>query len=528
MGTTMDRVATLPAASPVEGLLITFFANRRKLLWVPALIFAAAVLIALVTPARYVIESEVLVTLGSEYNYRPPAGEQAGVSQALDRDHTMHTEALIMGSPDLHRDTLRIVGLDRLYPKYLHPGLLSRTVSGLKDGVGEALAALGLAGPPAPKADPLEFALKEFEAALTFDVPKNGSVITVTFRHKDAEIGAEALNTMLALYIERRGALYRDDQSEIVARQVAVTKAALSDADAKLAAFRLSHQVGGFEARRDILLKRRGELETDRTDAQSQAAQLSARLAGVTRQLAQVPQNVTSAREVDSEARLSPGRTSMEQLRAEYAHALTQYRPDAPLVTALRAQIEAREGDLAATRGDRTATMVRTAQNPAWLDLESDRLKSETGLAVQRARLAQDDAHLGELGAEIAALDASEQELSELELQQTLAQSTYSSATKTLEDRRVIDEVERAKRPTARILQPAVPPVSPSPLRKLVVAAGALLALLGLAGATLVAHAFGRTYWRPEALESDFGIAVIAVVRQLPPAPGARRAAQPG
>jgi uncharacterized protein involved in exopolysaccharide biosynthesis len=514
----MEHVASRPPAPVIEGLLITFFANRRRLLLVPAAVLAASLLAALVVPVRYTIEAQALVALGPEYTYRPQAGEPATVGQALDHDQTMHTESAILASPDLHRATLRAIGVDRLYPKYLEPpGLVAR----LRGGVTALAALVGLASAtPAAPPDPVDLALNEFESALTYDVPKIGSVITVTFRHKDAKLGAEALNTLMALYIQRRADLFRDEQSDIVARQVQVTKAALDDADAKLAQFKLAHQVGGFQAQRDILLHRRGEMQSDRNDAQSQAAQLAVRLDDLVRQLAKVPQDLASGRETDFEQRLSPARSSLEQLRAQYANALVQYRPDAPLVLSLKAQIAAREADVAAGRRDASPTIVRTGQNPTWLSLQDDRLKTETNLAVQKTRLAEDDQHLADLTASINALDASEQELARLELTRTVAEDTYRAANKTLQDRRVTDEVEDHRRATVRVLQPAVPPLYPPPIRRLIVAAGAMLAVFGLAGATLLAHAFGRTYWQPEALEQDFGIAVLAVI---PEGAGERR-----
>jgi uncharacterized protein involved in exopolysaccharide biosynthesis len=525
----IERTLSRPPASALEALLITFFANYRRILWVPGAVIAIAVIAAVLLPTRYPIEAQVLVTQGPEYTYQAPAGEPATVSQSLDHDQVMHTEATILESADLHRATLRAIGVDRLYPDYVHPGLMARlsgAVHGAIDGL-ESLVGLGSGVARLPP-DPVNLALREFESALSFDIPKIGSVITITFRHKDAALGAQALNEMLTLYVQRRAELFRNDQSAIVAKQVEITKAALTTAETKLADFQLSHKVGGFEAQRDILLRRRGELQTDRADAQSQVAQYQVRLAGLTQQLSRIAPTVTSGRDTDFEMRTSPARSSLEQLRAQYANAQVQYRPDAPLVQALRAQIAAREADVAATRDDKSATTIRTSQNPTWLSLQDDKLKSETNLSVQKTRLEQDDQHLTGLGSEIAALDESEEQLAQLQLERTVSEDAYRSATKILDDRRVIDAVEAQRRPTARVLQPAVPPLYPAPLRRLVLGAGVILAIFALLATTLLMHAFSRTYWLAETMELELGIPVIAVIRELPVRTAAKQLPKPG
>jgi uncharacterized protein involved in exopolysaccharide biosynthesis len=524
----MERSLSRPPASALEALLVTFFANYRRILWVPGTVLALALIGALLAPTRYPVEAQVLVTLGPEYTYQPPAGEPTTVGQSLDHDQVMHTETAILQSGDLHRATLRAVGLDRLYPDYVHPGVIARLMNGLQGAIAWLGSLIGLdSGVARLPPDPVNLALREFDSALSFDVPKVGSVITITYRHKNPQLAAAALNELLTLYIQRRAELFRNDQSAIVAKQVEIAKAALTQADSKLADFQLRHKVGGFQAQRDILLRRRGELQTDRADAQSQAAQYQVRLAGLTQQLARIAPTVTSGRDTDFEMRTSPARSSLEQLRAQYANALVQYRPDAPLVLALRAQIAAREADVAATRDDKSATTIRTSQNPTWLGLQDDKLKSETNLSVQRTRLEQDDQHLAELGAEIAALDESEEQLGQLQLERTVSEDAYRSATKILDDRRVIDAVEAQRRPTARVLQPAVPPLYPTPVRRLVIGAGIVVAIFALLVTTLVTHAFSRTYWLPETMELELGVPVIAVIRELPVA-ATKRLSKPG
>jgi uncharacterized protein involved in exopolysaccharide biosynthesis len=215
-------------------------------------------------------------------------------------------------------------------------------------------------------------------------------------------------------------------------------------------------------------------------------------------------------------------------LQAQYSRALEQYQPGAPLVQSLHAQIEARRADLVQARGDRSATSISTSQNPAWLTLQDDKLKSETDLAAASSRLEQDTLHLSEIGDEVTKLERSEQELGQLQLQQAISEETWRNATKTMEDRRVADEVEARRRPTVRVLQPAIPPISAPPQRVVILGAGIVLALFGLLGATLLAHAFGRTYWQSEALEQDFGIAVLANFPDLSPdavGPGFAKAA---
>ena len=69
-----------------------------------------------------------------------------------------------------------------------------------------------------------------------------------------------------------------------------------------------------------------------------------------------------------------------------------------------------------------------------------------------------------------------------------------------------------ATRPQLRVVEPPRPPALPRPLRKLIVIGGLLVSALVIAGVTLMSHFFRSIYLRPEALELDTGLPVLASV----------------
>ena len=506
---------TLAAAdeTPFRTLLIAGFAYKRRVLITAATILGLACAAAAVMSSKYSAHASLLTLLGTEYTYRPLAGQASTSNGALEREEVLQTEIEILGSDDLHRALIRRVGLARLYPDYVEgPGFFKAAISFVLDlptRVADALTGESRGKTPL---DPVELALLDFNAAFSAVPVKAGNSIELTFTHKDPAIAAETLNTLDEMYLDRRRTVFNDQQSALVEAQVAKLKDALNGADARLADFRLANGASAFATRREIVLHAQGDAEKDAQEAESAVGQGEAKLATLQGQLKSLPADVRSGSDTDLDQRLTPIRASLDSLRAKQAELLTSYRPDSVSVRAIQAQIAAREAELTSKRRDLAPSGYHYAQNPLREGVGGDLLHAQADLDAARARRAHAQAVQQDLATQIRTLDENERQLDQLERQRQVAEDAYREGAKVLEERRITDEIESRKQASVRVLQPATVPIKPRPTRKLVVLGGAMFALLSGMGTVLLLNLARRSYLTPDELERDLGVAVLACV----------------
>ncbi len=504
--------------APFGGLLIAAFTYKRRMLVTALAVLGVALALAAVMKSKYAAHASLLALLGTEYTYRPLAGQTATSNGALEREEVLRTEIEILESDDLHRALIRRIGLRRLYPSYLEPPGLAASAITFVLGLPSRLAGAvtGEAREKAPL-DPVELALVEFDASFSAVAVKSGNSVELTFTHADAGLAAEALNTLTALYLDMRRSVFSDQQSALVEAQVGKLRDALAAADARLAEFRMAHGASAFQTRRDIVLHAQGDAEKELQDAVSAVGQGEARVTALQAQLAHLPPDIQSGQDTDIDQRLSPLRSSLDTLRAKEAELRTSYRADSAPVQAVREQIAAREAELAAKSRDRTPSGFHRARNPLHESVEGDLLRAQADLDAARVRHAHARAALQDLDAQLRALNEQERQLDQLDRQRGIAEDAYRAAARILEERRITDDVEARKQASMRVVQPATVPIRAKPTRKLVALAGLVLALFSAAFAAILSNLARESYLTEGELERDLGVAVLAAVPEREP-----------
>ncbi len=493
------------------------WADRRRIRRAMAATLALAALLAVLVPARYVTSSSLVVLLGSEFTYRPEAGTAQNVSSALGADQIMKAEVEILGADDLHEATLRRVGLDRVYPGFDDPpGPLARLAAAIAGLPRAACEAVGLPVPALRDIDPVSLAVaRRFDTDLVVEAAKDANVLTVTFRNRDPEVAAEVVNTLVALYLERRHALYGDVQSATVQTQVRTLSDTLGQADAALAAFKASHDIDSFGLQRDLLLHRRDDLARALADSDASRAQLSARAASIARQLASTPASVRGYTEDDPDSRAATLNAGLQDLRGRAADLATRYLPDSRVMQDARAQVAAREAELARLRADRSASVQRQTRNPTLDALSLDGDRAGTDLRAETARGAALAADARAVAAALHELGDSDEALQQLERRREVADSAFRASAKVLEDRRMVEAVAAERATNVRVIQPARVPLRPRRLTLPILAAGVVFSLLAGAGTAVLSDATRPGFLSPEQVERRLGLPVLACIPEL-------------
>ena len=501
---------TLPS---VREMLTIVFKDRRRILWSAGITFALACAIAAALTPKYEATSSLLVTLGSEYAFRPEAGASSAVNSTLDRDQILKSEIEILGSSTLHAAAIRRVGLERIYPEYLEePGLLARMHTAVMDFFKAVEEAAGMEQKKDRLIDPEDLAVEELDRHLGIVALKDGNVIEASFKHKDAQVAADVVNALVMLYLERRGKIYEDIQSPMVNDRAGEARENLEAASRRLAAFKSANGISNYDTQREILLRQRGDLADDERRGATAIAQLSRRLDSIKAQLASLAVNLVQYSDVDADARVSTLRTSIQDLRGKEIELLNRYEADSRPVTEIRVRIGGLESELKRIAADKTPSSYRLGRNPTYDALDLDRLRTETDLRAELAHRDEDVKQLGRLDDALARLRDGELELQSLELQRSVSEEAYRSTVKLLADRRIMEDIAARKIANVRVIEAAQPPIRPKSLALLIVVAGVMMSCLVAAAVAALSEHSRRGYLSPEKLERSLGIPVLVSV----------------
>jgi uncharacterized protein involved in exopolysaccharide biosynthesis len=179
--------------------------------------------------------------------------------------------------------------------------------------------------------------------------------------------------------------------------------------------------------------------------------------------------------------------------------ALTTYR-GSPAYDSAKTEMLKTEGEIARMRSTQ-AFAVQQDVNKAQAELRGNVASRD---AIQ--------AQLTDIRAQLAAVNADESQLHELERNRAVIEDSYKAIAKVATDRRVIEDVDAKRESSVRVVETPRVPESPRPIRTLILLAGALLGIvLGIA-VSIISRFFHGVYLRPEALEVDTGLAVLAVI----------------
>jgi uncharacterized protein involved in exopolysaccharide biosynthesis len=493
----MSETLALPPRLMMRDLLLTAFTQKARVFLIFFCIMALSVAIAVIVQPDYKAKSSLLVLLGTEHTFRPAAGQQFVNSGGVDAEQVLRTEASILGSDDLHRTVIREIGIEKMYPKlFVKAGPVQKWFDDTRRFLTDTLGTTEKTA-DTESAEPMVRAVDTFARNLTITVDKKSSVIGLDFTNPNKTVSADALRVLEVQYFVLRAKLYGDVQAPIVRVQQEVVRKQLADADAALQAFKKEHDISNFSERRAILLKQQGDQETALTKSEATIAEQTARLTQLNQQLGAASGSKKGA---PNAASALQGMVQAYQQRQEDAQ--TRYR-GSPAVDEARRQMLERETDIARMQ----ATQAYGVQ--------TDRNRTEADL---RSSLAGHDAIAGQLTAlnrQVSSLDADESNLHQLERNRAILEDNYRAVTKILDERQTVESVEANRESSVRVIQPPRVPALPQPTRRLILLAGVIVSMLLSIGSILMSHFFRAIYLRPEALEMDTGLTVLASVPEL-------------
>jgi uncharacterized protein involved in exopolysaccharide biosynthesis len=217
-------------------------------------------LIVMQTP-QFESTALLLVKVGRELMYTPQVGDQPSMS-SRDKATVINSEVAIMRAEPVIAGVVKSVGMAKLYPD-----------------LGEELAASAGDADAQHTNDVLEAkAVARLREALVVLALPEADILQVSFRHPDATIAKDTVNSLIDRFTEAHlGAFSEPETVRFLDEQVTSYRSSLEAAEDNLREFELAHPVFAEEAPGAALAKRNEELraQIDAIDAQLTQVKMS-------------------------------------------------------------------------------------------------------------------------------------------------------------------------------------------------------------------------------------------------------------
>jgi uncharacterized protein involved in exopolysaccharide biosynthesis len=345
-------------------------------LWLMIVIFLAVFAIGvagvlMLSKKTYTAYSSVYAGVGQEYVYQPRVGT-AERGQAPEGDQVAQSEAAILGSADVKRRVIDVLGADYIL------------------------------GPAKKAGDRTAAALKALDAGLGVQAVVGSPVITLSYEANDPAKAARILNAVVEQYLVQRRTIFQDRATPAIAAQREAFEDELADADRAYEAFLHSNAIGDFATAKATLAATYQTVFADTLAQRAQLNQTSQRLATLEAQLAQQPAEVVLQQDLNISAQ-----DQILQLRTQRENLLSRYTEDAQPVKDIDDQI-ARLQAYVATGTTVGPKEIRTGPSTIFTEIETTRINT----AAERDSIA---ARLAVLNGQLADIRARQARLTELE-----------------------------------------------------------------------------------------------------------------
>jgi uncharacterized protein involved in exopolysaccharide biosynthesis len=366
----------------------------------------------------------------------------------------------------------------------------------------------------------LQRAAIQFQKDLVIENIPQSNVIKLTLRNGDRDMAAEALNRLVAAYLDRRRGIFEQASQGSVDRQMRAIRQQLAQLDSQIAAISMAHGFADFQPEVAGVQAQQLALKAQIQTIDQQLAERLGRLSMLDKNSADVP----AVTELSADTVRSQQADSLEQtlasLQSQRRDAAAQYVDGSPIVAELDRRIAQVQADLAAAP-QQELNAVRRGINPVHQDIDTQLRSSQADVAGLRRSRAQARASLVQTSNRLNELMQVGPEYRELLRQRTLLEDSATALAKQAEQAQLADSVSRSQA-NVRVLQAAAPPLTGYTGRPLMILAGVLVGSIAAAAVTVLSVTLSQSMLTPNDVEQKLATPVVLTVSADPTAePGA-------
>ena len=495
----MNRRQSTSPDMTFRDVTLAMFRHRKKAAAVFLTVMTATVLITLATPKSYLSEAELFVRLGRENAMLDSAatlGENSVVAVPMSRDNEINSIAEMLSN----RAILETV-TDELGPPVILEGLPSiSTVEGEAEGVaywleqagkqvrqwcfGTLDAIRGLVS--TSDLTDREMAIEHLEKGIEVEPVRNTNVVLVSYEAKQPELAQKVVTSVVDTYLEQHVRFNRTQGShDFFAEHTERLDKEVKRLEGELRELKTTTGLASVEQQRSQIVSRIGRLEDDLLAVESARSEAAARIAGLRKQLEGLP------KEQVTETATGIGNNGTDMIREQFfalqvkeKEAAAKYTPLHPRLTAIREELAEAERILATQ--EQTRTQITTAPDVTYEQVRSVLVAEEPNLTALEAKRHLLASQLDDVRESLAALNANETRIGQLQREIELCEADYRKYAMNLEQTRIDEAMERQRMSNISVVQPAsMKPRPVRPRKALNMAIGLIAALFAAFGVAL-------------------------------------------
>lgn len=463
----------------LRDILTVFFKHKTAILTVFFVTAATAATAAFILPPTYEATSTLLIKIGREHIYRPEVGA-INPTLVVDREATINSEVRIATSRDLVQRTLEALTVREVYP--------------MSEG------------------DTVNEAILKAQDKLTVKQDKNSNVIEINFQHKNPEVAAKFVNTLVDFMKEKHLRIFSDPNASFLEKQVESYKQKLQESNSNLESYKKQNGLSSLGEERHLLLEHLKEMDVALKSVQRDTLGQRQRLLSLEKQQANIPEHISLSSITEEHHPLDNAKTSLLEFRRKEQELLTKYTESSRFVTEIRKQIAMVEIFIREQEAQ-SADRVTKGKNPVYQQMEIEVYQATANLQGLSSKEHEIKEQISQLQTKLAHLDGHERALAALELQVSTDRNNYEMYSRKAEEAGISEEMDRLKMANISVIQPAFVPIKPvKPNKALTILSGLVVGCLaGIAFGLLLEYMEGG-YTRPEQLERDLKVPVLTSV----------------
>ena len=440
----------------------------------------------------------LLYKLGREYLYVPDAEDATPGVRAPDPGDLMQiigAEMQIVVNRELRRRFIEEFGVGRIFPG------------------------------ATPENLPIDTAMEALRSIVTVGLIPNSLMVELRVRHGDPAIAAEMANRLVDLYLERRGAVFVQRDSDYFRARLETARRDADQLDAQIRELLDGVDPLVFETNREILVGRQATIQTEIAALETSIASLLTRREKLEENIASLNATVVEYRTVERNPVIVEAEARIIALQAQQTATIASLGAAHPTVRATAREIE-ELSKIIERQPTEIETGGRMGVNPARQRDEialSDANVELSELEARRAHLLRESEANAEALARVAAISS---ELTTLQRAVELQRNEVAQYDARLRDSLSQETQGRNSLGSVRILERAEPPITPIGAPKLVRLIVAILfgGVIGLAAGVL-SYLVRPTILTPHMLERRLGAPALAEIQWLRRGRGALRKA---
>jgi uncharacterized protein involved in exopolysaccharide biosynthesis len=497
----------------LRDVLFVLFWHRTTILLIACAVFVGVLVGLFLWEESYEARASILVKLGRQgmtlNAVLPPSSQQSGIPVGV-RKEDVNSEIEIFQNRALIEQVVTKLGPEFFFPESQPPEALipwvkymvKQGLGKVRKGITEVLIAVDLK--------------TRIQEGLSAKAIRDSDVIEVIFKWGAPELAQAALESLVALYLERHVETHRSSEAPaFLHKQVETIKARLQGSEEKLEALKQKQRITNFGDQQKFLLGETTKLKALLKQAETEQAEVSSRLTQLRDRLKSQPEYVEVTKDQARNTLLDSLKQRLLDLELEKMKLEARFESMSRPVREVEDKIQEVKSRLS-QESTRVMDRVTTGLNAVYQETRKDMLQSEVALNALHVKRETLLKHLDTYTKELEQLQSYDMELNRLQRQIKLDEESFVLYKRKLEESEISTLLDTEKVVNVRVVEPALAgavPVNQKKKNLILLLGGVVSLFVGVCGAYFLEY-IDHSLRSPEHVNRYLGLRVLASIEE--------------